>query len=138
MRFVSQLKDRTKDLIIVILALILCTVIFFLRYRYNCSLLVTHPQLLAACDTLFAVGLIYIFWGIIMYATFKGALDAFFYVIRNLINSFKKDKNLVITPYYDYVMSRKRTPNRFKTFLLLGGILLAASVIIMIVYLKIR
>ncbi|MBR6950187.1 MAG: DUF3899 domain-containing protein [Oscillospiraceae bacterium] len=138
MRFVSQLKDRTKDLIIIILALILCTVIFFLRYRYNCALLVSHPRLLAACDTLFAVGFIYILWGIIMYATFKGALDAFFYVIRNLINNFKKDKNLVITPYYDYVMSRKRTPNRFKTFLISGGILMVLSVILMILYLKVR
>ena len=57
MRFVSQLKDRTKDLIIIILALILCTVIFFLRYRYNCALLVSHPRLLlpSASFTYFGV-----------------------------------------------------------------------------------
>ena len=137
MRFVSQLKDKTKDVIIVILALILCTVIFILRYRNNMAL-VAHPCLLAACDTLFAVGLIYIFWGIIMYATFKGALDALFYVIRNLITLFKKEKNIVMMPYYDYVMSRKRTPNRFRTFFLVGGILFLLSVITLIVYLSVR
>ena len=135
MRNHLQLKDRTKDLIIAIVAIVLLIVIFLSRYNY---VLVSHPWLLAACDALFSVGMIYILWGVLLYAAYKGGMDPFLYAARVIVNLFKKGKNTVVTDYYEFTQTRKRPPNRFKTFLLLGGIMLAFSLVFFALYWKTR
>ena len=62
----SPPKKKTRDAIIVVIAVILCAVIFISRYNY---VAVTHPWIPAACDAMFGVGLLYVIWGIVMYAT---------------------------------------------------------------------
>ena len=117
----------------VVIALILFTVIFISRYNY---VNVSHPWLLAACDALFGVGLLYIIWGIVMYATYKGGLDGLFYIARNIASIFKKDRDVEAMTYYDYISSRERLPNRFRTFLLAGGIMLVLSAVFFVLYRK--
>ena len=43
-----------------------------------------------------------------------------------------------MTDYYEFTQTRKRPPNRFKTFLLLGGIMLAFSLVFFALYWKTR
>ncbi|MBR6206118.1 MAG: DUF3899 domain-containing protein [Oscillospiraceae bacterium] len=129
----SPPSKKTRDAIIVVIALILCTVIFISRYNY---VNVSHPWLLAACDALFGVGLLYIIWGIVMYATYKGGLDGLFYIARNIASIFKKDRDVEAMTYYDYISSRERLPNRFRTFLLAGGIMLVLSAVFFVLYRK--
>ena len=120
-------------MIIVVIALILCAVIFISRYNY---VAVTHPWILAACDALFGIGLLYIIWGIVMYATYKGGLDGLFYIARNIASIFKREQEIDTMTYYDYMKSRERTPNRFKTFLIIGGIMLILSAVFFLLYRK--
>ncbi len=129
----SPPSKKTRDAIIVVIALILCTVIFISRYNY---VNVSHPWLLAACDALFGVGLLYVIWGIVMYATYKGGLDGLFYIARNIASIFKKDRDVEAMTYYDYISSRERMPNRFRTFLLAGGIMLVLSAVFFVLYRK--
>ena len=129
----SPPSKKTRDAIIVVIALILCTVIFISRYNY---VNVSHPWLLAACDALFGVGLLYVIWGIVMYATYKGGLDGLFYIARNIASIFKKDRDVEAMTYYDYIASRERMPNRFRTFLLAGGIMLVLSAVFFVLYRK--
>ena len=129
----SPPSKKTRDAIIVVIALILCTVIFISRYNY---VNVSHPWLLAACDALFGVGLLYVIWGIVMYATYKGGLDGLFYIARNIASIFKKDRDVEAMTYYDYISSRERLPNRFRTFLLAGGIMLVLSAVFYVLYRK--
>lgn len=129
----SPPSKKTRDAIIVVIALILFTVIFISRYNY---VNVSHPWLLAACDALFGVGLLYIIWGIVMYATYKGGLDGLFYIARNIASIFKKDRDVEAMTYYDYISSRERLPNRFRTFLLAGGIMLVLSAVFFVLYRK--
>ena len=129
----SPPSKKTRDAIIVVIALILCTVIFISRYNY---VNVSHPWLLAACDALFGVGLLYVIWGIVMYATYKGGLDGLFYIARNIASIFKKDRDVEMMTYYDYISSRERMPNRFRTFLLAGGIMLVLSAVFFVLYRK--
>ena len=129
----SPPSKKTRDAIIVVIALILFTVIFISRYNY---VNVSHPWLLAACDALFGVGLLYIIWGIVMYATYKGGLDGLFYIARNIASIFKKDRDVEAMTYYDYISSRERMPNRFRTFLLAGGIMLVLSAVFFVLYRK--
>ena len=129
----SPPSKKTRDAIIVVIALILCTVIFISRYNY---VNVSHPWLLAACDALFGVGLLYVIWGIVMYATYKGGLDGLFYIARNIASIFKKDRDVEAMTYYDYISSRERLPNRFRTFLLAGGIMLVLSAVFFVLYRK--
>ena len=129
----SPPSKKTRDAIIVVIALILCTVIFISRYNY---VNVSHPWLLAACDALFGVGLLYIIWGIVMYATYKGGLDGLFYIARNIASIFKKDRDVEAMTDYDYISSRERMPNRFRTFLLAGGIMLVLSAVFFVLYRK--
>ena len=129
----SPPSKKTRDAIIVVIALILFTMIFISRYNY---VNVSHPWLLAACDALFGVGLLYIIWGIVMYATYKGGLDGLFYIARNIASIFKKDRDVEAMTYYDYISSRERLPNRFRTFLLAGGIMLVLSAVFFVLYRK--
>lgn len=129
----SPPSKKTRDAIIVVIALILCTVIFISRYNY---VNVSHPWLLAACDALFGVGLLYVIWGIVMYATYKGGLDGLFYIARNIASIFKKGRDVEAMTYYDYISSRERLPNRFRTFLLAGGIMLVLSAVFYVLYRK--
>ena len=129
----SPPSKKARDAIIVVIALILCTVIFISRYNY---VNVSHPWLLAACDALFGVGLLYVIWGIVMYATYKGGLDGLFYIARNIASIFKKDRDVEAMTYYDYISSRERLPNRFRTFLLAGGIMLVLSAVFFVLYRK--
>lgn len=129
----SPPSKKARDAIIVVIALILCTVIFISRYNY---VNVSHPWLLAACDALFGVGLLYVIWGIVMYATYKGGLDGLFYIARNIASIFKKDRDVEAMTYYDYISSRERLPNRFRTFLLAGGIMLVLSAVFYVLYRK--
>ena len=129
----SPPSKKTRDAIIVVIALILCTVIFISRYNY---VNVSHPWLLAACDALFGVGLLYVIWGIVMYATYKGGLDGLFYIARNIASIFKKDRDVEAMTYYDYISSRERMSNRFRTFLLAGGIMLVLSAVFYVLYRK--
>lgn len=129
----SPPSKKARDAIIVVIALILCTVIFISRYNY---VNVSHPWLLAACDALFGVGLLYVIWGIVMYATYKGGLDGLFYIARNIASIFKKDRDVEAMTYYDYISSRERMSNRFRTFLLAGGIMLVLSAVFYVLYRK--
>ena len=129
----SPPKKKTRDAIIVVIAVILCTVIFISRYNY---VAVSHPWLLASCDAFFGVGLLYVIWGIVMYATWKGGLDGLFYIARNIASLFKKERDVNMMTYYDYISSRERTPNRYRTFLVIGGIMLALSGVFFILYRK--
>ena len=129
----SPPSKKTRDAIILVIALILCIVIFISRYNY---VNVSHPWLLAACDALFGVGLLYVIWGIVMYATYKGGLDGLFYIARNIASIFKKDRDVEAMTYYDYISSRERMPNRFRTFLLAGGIMLVLSAVFFVLYRK--
>ena len=129
----SPPSKKTRDAIIVVIALILFNLIFISRYNY---VNVSHPWLLAACDALFGVGLLYIIWGIVMYATYKGGLDGLFYIARNIASIFKKDRDVEAMTYYDYISSRERLPNRFRTFLLAGGIMLVLSAVFFVLYRK--
>ncbi len=129
----SPPSKKTRDAIILVIALILCIVIFISRYNY---VNVSHPWLLAACDALFGVGLLYVIWGIVMYATYKGGLDGLFYIARNIASIFKKDRDVEVMTYYDYISSRERLPNRFRTFLLAGGIMLVLSAVFFVLYRK--
>ena len=129
----SPPKAKIRDAIIVVIAVILSTVIFISRCSY---VAVTHPWIPAACDAMFGVGLLYVIWGIVMYATWKGGLDALFYIARNIAGLFKKERDVVTMTYYDYVTSRERTPNRYKTFLIIGGIMLVLSLVFFLLYKK--
>ena len=71
-----------------------------------------------------------------MYATYKGGLDGLFYIARNIASIFKKDRDVEVMTYYDYISSRERLPNRFRTFLLAGGIMLVLSAVFFVLYRK--
>ena len=122
-------------LITVLFAVILLTFIFIARVNFVHS---EQRVLIAACDALFAVGTIYIVWGIVLYAAFKGGLDGLFFLARNAANMLKKEGEAEFTTYYDFIKTRDRTPNSFKTFLKLGACMFAASIILLIIQRSIK
>ena len=126
-------NKKIRDAIILVIAFILCAVIFISRYN---SVTVPHPWILAACDSLFGVGLFYVFWGFLMYVSFKGGLDSLFYLGRNFVSLFRRERDGGTMTYYEYVASREHMPNRYKTFLLLGGIMLVLFVVFFFRYRK--
>lgn len=125
------LSEKARKTIIAIVALVLCTIVFIARVTY---IITPHPWISAGCDALFGIGLLYIVWGIILYATFKGGFDGLFYIAQNIANIFKKGEKISFVTYGDFIDSRERVPNSYKTFLSYGGIMLAGAAVFLILY----
>ncbi len=127
---ISREKNCGRKAAVIAAAAALCISAFFIRRAGTAS--ADHRILLCVCDALTEVGLGYILWGVILYFSYKGALDGLFYLTHNIAEFFRRTKDGYVS-YGDFAKSRVHKPGCFKTFIWLGAVMLAAGLAVMLV-----
>lgn len=125
----TRTKKNAKSIAIIAFAVVFCIVIFAVRLSYSTA---RYPALVSACDALTAAGLIYILWASVLYFAKKGALDGLFYAAHNIARCFKSRKDSTYVGFYDFVQSREHNQSSFSVFLVCGGIMFAAGMILLV------
>lgn len=120
-----------KKIAAVSVAAAIWIIVFISRFSYvesSCKLL------LSVCDACSSTGLIFLFWGVVLFASAKGALDGLFYISRNVARLFQREGTMPYMSYYDYINSRDHRPTMYKTFFIIGGILFGLSLIFYVLF----
>ena len=95
--------------------------------------------LVALCDALFVAGALLSGTALLIWASGEGAFNAISYGTRKVIDQVRREENRNKTAktYYDFVAERQGRKKDFPTpLMIVGGIFLAAAVVVLVLYLR--
>ncbi len=126
---------KTKSVprgVIPAVAVILCVAVFLIRRK---AILPLVRPLMCASDAMTAIGLLYLILAVIMFAANKGALDALLYIGHSFLELVrKKDPHTAPVDFYEFTQREKKKNTTYRLFLLVGGILFLAGLVIILFF----
>lgn len=126
------MKRLRKYLITMLIGLAAVAWILWSKDIYSQTEAVTIFHIL--CDAFFAVGVVILCIGLLIFSTNEGTFDIIVYGVSTFFGMFKKNHVRKYDTFYDYRVSRADKKVKFGYLLICGLILLAVSMVMYLMY----
>ncbi len=126
------MKNLKKYLITMLIGLAAVAMILWSKDILNQTEAVAVYHIL--CDAFFAVGVIILCIGLLIFSSNEGTFDILVYGVSTFVGMFKKNYEKKYDTFYDYRADREDKKIKFGYLLICGLILLAVSMVMYLLY----